>query len=75
MDLEAIFKKQFPEYCAGNVCLSPYFDLFEAGAEVMQARMKSCKNCKSEYGYGQCKNEHREDCHFTNGLKYWEWKE
>lgn len=30
---EQIFKSRFPEYCAGEVCLSPYFDLFQIGFE------------------------------------------
>lgn len=33
MTEEQIFKKRFPEYCAGEVCLSPYFDLFQIGFE------------------------------------------
>lgn len=30
---EQIFKELFPEYCRGEVCLSPYFDLFQIGFE------------------------------------------
>lgn len=33
MTEEQIFKNRFPEYCAGEVCLSPYFDLFQIGFE------------------------------------------
>ena len=33
MTEEQIFKARFPEYCAGEVCLSPYFDLFQIGFE------------------------------------------
>lgn len=31
MSEEEIFRKNYPEYCRGEVCLSPYFDLFCAG--------------------------------------------
>jgi FtsZ-interacting cell division protein YlmF len=33
MTEEQIFKSRFPEYCAGERCLSPYFDLFQIGFE------------------------------------------
>lgn len=33
MTEEQIFKNHFPEYCVGEKCLSPYFDLFQAGFE------------------------------------------
>ena len=33
MTEEQIFKNRFPEYCVGEKCLSPYFDLFQIGFE------------------------------------------
>lgn len=33
MTEEQIFKNLFPEYCVGEECLSPYFDLFQIGFE------------------------------------------
>jgi hypothetical protein len=33
MTEEQIFKERFPEYCVGEKCLSPYFDLFQIGFE------------------------------------------
>lgn len=33
MTEEQIFKSRFPEYCVGEKCLSPYFDLFQTGFE------------------------------------------
>ena len=33
MTEEQIFKKRFPEYCVGEECLSPFFDLFQIGFE------------------------------------------
>lgn len=33
MTEKQIFKNRFPEYCAGERCLSPYFDLFQIGFE------------------------------------------
>lgn len=33
MTEEQIFKSLFPEYCAGERRLSPYFDLFQTGFE------------------------------------------
>ena len=33
MTEEQIFKDRFPEYCVGEKCLSPYFDLFQIGFE------------------------------------------
>ena len=55
MTEEETFKKKYPEYCCGESLLSPYWDLWEDGAE---------------YGYNKCfqqirklVNEHtRLDC-------------
>jgi hypothetical protein len=33
MTEEQIFKSRFTEYCAGERCLPPYFDLFQIGFE------------------------------------------
>jgi hypothetical protein len=33
MSEEEIFKKKYPEYCCGKALLSPYWDLWEDGAE------------------------------------------
>lgn len=33
MTEEQIFKNRFPEYCVGERCISPYFDLFQIGFE------------------------------------------
>lgn len=39
MTREEAFKKNFPEYCRGEECLSPYFDLFCAGLEIEKSQM------------------------------------
>ena len=36
MTLEEKFAEMFPEYVAGSELLSPYWDLFEAGAELIE---------------------------------------
>ena len=40
MTEEQIFKARFPEYCAGERCLSPYFDLFQIGFEEGEKQNK-----------------------------------
>lgn len=40
MTLEEKFAEMFPEYVAGSVFLSPYWDLFEAGAEIATEEMQ-----------------------------------
>jgi hypothetical protein len=40
MTKEELFKKNFPEYCTEKgVCLSPYYDVFEAGVEIATAEL------------------------------------
>ena len=39
MTREEAFRKNFPEYCRGEECLSPYFDLFCAGLEIEESQM------------------------------------
>ena len=41
MTKEQIFKSRFPEYCAGERCLSPYFDLFQIGFQEGESRLKA----------------------------------
>lgn len=43
MTEEQIFKKHFPEYCAGERCLSPYFDLFQIGFEEGEKQNEELK--------------------------------
>lgn len=40
MTEEQIFKAHFPEYCVGERCLSPYFDLFQIGFEEGENQSK-----------------------------------
>ena len=64
MTREEAFRKNFPEYCRGKECLSPYFDLFCAGLEIEKSqmyektvkpmqqqieKMKCCGNCSHSY--------------------------
>ena len=66
MTREEAFRKNFPEYCRGEECLSPYFDLFCAGLEIEKSQMyektvkpmqeqieimKNQWNCKNNNGY------------------------
>ena len=39
MTKEDLFKRNFPDYCRGDECLSPYFDMFEAGIEIATKEM------------------------------------
>ena len=39
MTKEELFKRNFPDYCRGDECLSPYFDMFEAGIEIATKEM------------------------------------
>lgn len=41
MTEEQIFKARFSEYCVGEKCLSPYFDLFQIGFEEGESRLKA----------------------------------
>ena len=43
MTEEQIFKKRFPEYCVNEVCLSPYFDLFQIGFEEGEKQNEELK--------------------------------
>lgn len=48
MTEEQIFKSRFPEYCAGEVCLSPYFDLFQIGFEQGENQNKELQALHKE---------------------------
>lgn len=78
MTKEELFKRNFPDYCRGDECLSPYFDMFEAGIEIATKemdvktikplqtqieKMKSCDNCKY-YFSSDCatSKKHCRDC-------------
>lgn len=39
MTKDELFKRNFPDYCRGDECLSPYFDMFEAGIEIATKEM------------------------------------
>lgn len=45
---EQIFKSRFPEYCAGERCLSPYFDLFQIGFEEGEKQNEELKTRNAE---------------------------
>lgn len=45
---EQIFKARFPEYCAGERCLSPYFDLFQSGFEEGEKQNKELEKENAE---------------------------
>lgn len=76
MTREEAFRKNFPEYCRGEECLSPYFDLFCAGLEIENSqmyektvkpmqeqieKMKCCYNCKhSRTEYEHCRTNKHE---------------
>ena len=63
MTEEQIFKSRFPEYCAGEVCLSPYFDFFQIGFEQGEnqnkelqeenARLRRYHNCEECEAFGR----------------------
>lgn len=48
MTKEQIFKSRFPEYCAGEKCLSPYFDLFQIGFEEGENQNKELQALHKE---------------------------
>lgn len=48
MTEEQIFKNRFPEYCAGEKCLSPYFDLFQIGFEEGENQNKEMQTLHKE---------------------------
>lgn len=48
MTEEQIFKNHFPEYCVGERCLSPYFDLFQAGFEEGENQNKELQALHKE---------------------------
>lgn len=48
MSEEQIFKNRFPEYYAGEVCLSPYFDLFQIGFEEGENQNKELQALHKE---------------------------
>lgn len=45
---EQIFKSRFPEYCAGEVCLSPFFDLFQIGFEEGEEGKEELEKANAE---------------------------
>lgn len=47
MTTEQIFKARFPEYCASERCLSPYFDLFQIGFEEGENQNKELQEAKT----------------------------
>ena len=59
MDEEQKFRELFPSYCRGERCLSPYFDLFQAGIRTQEEENKYLKealecaehNCKVKQEY------------------------
>lgn len=44
---EQIFKSRFPEYCVGERCQSPYFDLFQIGFEEGENQNKELDYAKT----------------------------
>lgn len=78
MTLEEKFAEMFPEYVAGSELLSPYWDLFEAGAEVTEQKMKCCGNCSHRHYWGNelgCNLDYdKEDECNHNNKKYWEFE-
>lgn len=48
MTEEQIFKAHFPEYCVGEKCLSPYFDLFQIGFEEGENQNKELQALHKE---------------------------
>lgn len=48
MTEEQIFKERFPEYCVGEKCLSPYFDLFQIGFEEGENQNKEMQALHKE---------------------------
>ena len=64
MTREELFRKNFPEYCRGEECLSPYFDLFCAGIEIateenytIEQKKIACEKCidsDREIDCGKC---------------------
>lgn len=48
MTEEQIFKERFPEYCVGEKCLSPYFDLFQIGFEEGENQNKELQALHKE---------------------------
>lgn len=48
MTEEQIFKNRFPEYCVGEECLSPYFDLFQIGFEEGENQNKELQEENTE---------------------------
>jgi len=47
MTAEQIFMDRFPEYCVGEKCLSPYFDLFQIGFEEGENQNKKLEYAKT----------------------------
>jgi hypothetical protein len=47
MTEEQIFKSRFPEYCVGERCLSPYFDLFQIGFEEGEKQNEELREAKT----------------------------
>lgn len=55
MNEEELFKKNFPEYVTEKgMCLSPYWDLFNAGIECATYELNSRRMGKRKYRL--CKN-------------------
>ena len=73
---EQIFKNRFPEYCAGEMCLSPYFDLFQIGFEEGEnqneqlekenAELKTEKIPQLERRIASIRGAHSVDCKKLN---------
>ena len=53
---EEYFIKNYPEYTTpGGALLSPYWDLFSAGYELAENKLKCCGNC----GNKRCTSKYR----------------
>ena len=47
MSEEQVFKARFPEYCIGEECMSPFFDLFQIGFEEGENQNKELQEAKT----------------------------
>lgn len=58
MTEEQIFKERFSEYCVGESCLSPYFDLFQAGFQEGEKQNKEIQegnaSLRHYHNCGEC---------------------
>ena len=39
-ETEKLFQELFPDFCAGDKCLSPYFDIFDTAIELMEDKIE-----------------------------------